>query len=566
MFKSCRNLFDLSRKLRSVVIGLGLAGTAFSGKISAVNPDENSSGVHKKVLDAAYSAALDECRKSEHLLISFIDVLSSQNRNMTDVANNMKEKIFEQHHDSTLTQYCKGLSGGYIEKIPEDISAERESYDQPIRSFKWTDLTVKNDDPDFSEYFKRGCFERLRLRKYFNFEKLQIELKLEENPDISEQFKREYFERLQTELKKLEDPDVSKELQTELKKTIDIENPDISEQFEQAKVSSLESRWYVIATQKGSNLVKRRMEQARRMNQVLKCIEKILEDISAERDSYDQLIRSFKWTDLTVKNDDPDISKQFKPFKELQTELKELEDPNCHRCFREQNLIEVNRELQKAKVLLELRRSNLVERRMNQALKDLSETAKIKQWNLGDITPLDFLSVNYLPSCNLDSSGSPFFPAFLSSYRLSKRILVLTDTTSNARTILWENAKRDKPWDVPYSEESLSDLAARISKFMMDDRSFIFGCDDKYYFDNRKDFLGRIKNFVRALKNENLSDIEIENDQLYILAASCCNLSERCSKLITSLWTGPGEYCFNAPLCQEYLDTMDDKYFFHELS
>ena len=408
MFKSCRNLFDLSRKLRSVVIGLGLAGTAFSGKISAVNPDENSSGVHKKVLDAAYSAALDECRKSEHLLISFIDVLSSQNRNMTDVANNMKEKIFEQHHDSTLTQYCKGLSGDYIEKIPEDISAERESYDQPIRSFKWTDLTVKNDDPD--------------------------------------------------------------------------------------------------------------------------------------------------------------ISKQFKPFKELQTELKELEDPNCHRCFREQNLIEVNRELQKAKVLLELRRSNLVERRMNQALKDLSETAKIKQWNLGDITPLDFLSVNYLPSCNLDSSGSPFFPAFLSSYRLSKRILVLTDTTSNARTILWENAKRDKPWDVPYSEESLSDLAARISKFMMDDRSFIFGCDDKYYFDNRKDFLGRIKNFVRALKNENLSDIEIENDQLYILAASCCNLSERCSKLITSLWTGPGEYCFNAPLCQEYLNTMDDKYFFHELS
>ena len=549
MFKSCRNLFDLSRKLRSVVIGLGLAGTAFSGKISAVNPDENSSGVHKKVLDAAYSAALDECRKSEHLLISFIDVLSSQNRNMTDVANNMKEKIFEQHHDSTLTQYCKGLSGDYIEKIPEDISAERESYDQPIRSFKWTDLTVKNDDPD-----------------------------------ISEQFKREYFERLQTELKKLEDPDVSKELQTELKKTIDIENPDISEQFEQAKVSSLESRWYVIATQKGSNLVKRRMEQARRMNQVLKYIDKILEDISAERESYDQLIRSFKWTDLTVKNDDPDISKelqielkleknpdiseQFKReyFERLQTELKELEDPNCHRCFREQNLIEVNRELQKAKVLLELRRSNLVERRMNQALKDLSETAKIKQWNLGDITPLDFLSVNYLPSCNLDSSGSPFFPAFLSSYRLSKRILVLTDTTSNARTILWENAKRDKPWDVPYSEESLSDLAARISKFMMDDRSFIFGCDDKYYFDNRKDFLGRIKNFVRALKNENLSDIEIENDQLYILAASCCNLSERCSKLITSLWTGPGEYCFNAPLCQEYLNTMDDKYFFHELS
>ena len=488
MLKNCKNLFDLSKKLGSVVIGLGLAGTAFSGKISAVNPDENSSGVHKKVLDAAYSAALDECRKSEHLLISFIDVLSSQNRNMTDVANNMKEKIFEQHHDSTLTQYCKGLSGDYIEKIPEDISAERESYDQPIRSFKWTDLTVKNDDPD------------------------------------------------------------------------------ISEQFEQAKVSSLESRWYVIATQKGSNLVKRRMEQARRMNQVLKCIEKILEDISAERESYDQLIRSFKWTDLTVKNDDPDISKQFKPFKELQTELKELEDPNCHRCFREQNLIEVNRELQKAKVLLELRRSNLVERRMNQALKDLSETAKIKQWNLGDITPLDFLSVNYLPSCNLDSSGSPFFPAFLSSYRLSKRILVLTDTTSNARTILWENAKRDKPWDVPYSEESLSDLAARISKFMMDDRSFIFGCDDKYYFDNRKDFLGRIKNFVRALKNENLSDIEIENDQLYILAASCCNLSERCSKLITSLWTGPGEYCFNAPLCQEYLNTMDDKYFFQELS
>ena len=36
MFKSCRNLFDLSRKLGSVVIGLGLAGVLFAGQVSAV--------------------------------------------------------------------------------------------------------------------------------------------------------------------------------------------------------------------------------------------------------------------------------------------------------------------------------------------------------------------------------------------------------------------------------------------------------------------------------------------------------------------------------------------------
>ena len=38
MFKSCRNLFDLSRKLGSVVIGLGLAGVLFAGQVSATPP------------------------------------------------------------------------------------------------------------------------------------------------------------------------------------------------------------------------------------------------------------------------------------------------------------------------------------------------------------------------------------------------------------------------------------------------------------------------------------------------------------------------------------------------
>ena len=38
MFKSCRNLFNLSRKLGSVVGGLGLAGVLFSGQVSAAPP------------------------------------------------------------------------------------------------------------------------------------------------------------------------------------------------------------------------------------------------------------------------------------------------------------------------------------------------------------------------------------------------------------------------------------------------------------------------------------------------------------------------------------------------
>ncbi len=38
MFKNCKNLFDLSRKLGSVVTGLGLAGVLFAGQVSAAPP------------------------------------------------------------------------------------------------------------------------------------------------------------------------------------------------------------------------------------------------------------------------------------------------------------------------------------------------------------------------------------------------------------------------------------------------------------------------------------------------------------------------------------------------
>ena len=42
MFKNCKNLFDLSRKLGSVVTGLGLAGVLFSGQVSAAPPQKTA--------------------------------------------------------------------------------------------------------------------------------------------------------------------------------------------------------------------------------------------------------------------------------------------------------------------------------------------------------------------------------------------------------------------------------------------------------------------------------------------------------------------------------------------
>ena len=55
MFKNCKNLFDLSRKLGSVVTGLGLAGVLFSGQVSAAPPRKTANWYNLAEQDERYA-------------------------------------------------------------------------------------------------------------------------------------------------------------------------------------------------------------------------------------------------------------------------------------------------------------------------------------------------------------------------------------------------------------------------------------------------------------------------------------------------------------------------------
>ena len=94
MFKSCGSLFDLSRKLGSVVIYLGLAGVLFAGQVSATggwseSDEEHLANVVEELVDAGKNGAISHW--TWDMVATAFNRITNQDRTGDDCRNKWSE-------------------------------------------------------------------------------------------------------------------------------------------------------------------------------------------------------------------------------------------------------------------------------------------------------------------------------------------------------------------------------------------------------------------------------------------------------------------------------------------